>query len=127
MFKILVVEDQPHNLRLMEQILSDISSEVEVFTAKNGEEALEKVLHDVYHIILMDIALPGMDGIETTKRIREINNCRNTPIIAISAHAMYDDTLIFEQVFDAYISKPIDEEKLLFVLEKWMGDQYNEQ
>ena len=122
MFKILLVEDQPHNLRLMEQVLQDIRPEPEIHTARSGEEAIEKTTKETYNMILMDLALPGVDGIEAAGHIRQVRDYADVPIIAISAHVPLKETRQCLRIFDAYITKPIDEELLWGVLEKWMGD-----
>jgi len=106
MTRVLVVEDNPMNMELVTFILT--AGGIEVMQAFDGPEALDKIRNNYFDLILLDIQLPGMDGIEV---IRNINNIQSmgTPVIALTAHAMQGD----EQKFisagcSGYISKPID-------------------
>ncbi|MDN5309299.1 MAG: two-component system, cell cycle response regulator DivK [Methanolobus sp.] len=106
MTRVLVVEDNPMNMELVTFILT--AGGFEVMQAFDGPEALDKIRNNYFDLILLDIQLPGMDGIEV---IRNINNIQSmgTPVIALTAHAMQGD----EQKFisagcSGYISKPID-------------------
>lgn len=105
MTRVLIVEDNPLNMELVFEI-----SEAEGFIAdkaEDGEEALLKVENADYDLILMDIELPGIDGIEVTRLIRK--QYKKIPIIALTSYAMKGDRERFlEAGFDEYISKPID-------------------
>lgn len=79
---------------------------IEAFT---GEEGLDKVATSRPDLILMDIRLPGIDGLETTSRIRKMENMLDVPIIAVTAHAMADDTEMMKKSgFNGCLEKPID-------------------
>jgi signal transduction histidine kinase/ActR/RegA family two-component response regulator len=111
---ILYVEDNPANLRLVEQIFMEDLSEVRLLSVNNAEMGLD--LARVHHpsLILMDINLPGMDGRTAFKRLRSRKETEEIPVIAISANAMEKDieeTLAMG--FNAYLVKPIDPEELL--------------
>lgn len=101
----LVVEDNPINMELVVEILT-----INGFTvdgAVNGEEAIDRVDKKTYDIVLMDIELPGMDGVEAARRIK--SRYRYLPVIALTSYAMKGDGDRFIAAgFDDYISKPLD-------------------
>lgn len=116
MTKILVVEDNPLNMELVVEILR--SKGFNVQTAEDGEEAIRKTVNEVFDLILMDIELPGIDGIEATKIIREKN--KYVPIIALTSYAMKGDRERFLSAgFDDYISKPLDVIEFISKLDKY--------
>ena len=103
---VLVVEDNPDNLITVRSILAD---KFTVLEAMNGKSGLEMTLEHKPHLILMDIALPDIDGIQTFQAIRKNPEMGQIPIIALTASAMIQDReAILAHGFDAYISKPID-------------------
>ena len=87
MKRVLVVEDNKDNLRLISYVLE--KSGYEVISAETGEEGIDLALKETYLFILMDIDLPGIDGVETTKRMR--HSGVKLPIIAITSYAMSGD------------------------------------
>jgi len=106
MTKILIVEDDPMNMKLIVEILDSLDFMFQ--TAKNGLEALTMADKDLYDLILMDIELPGIDGIETARRIKYKPGYNKTPIIAVTAFAMKGDGEKFlDAGLDYYVSKPI--------------------
>jgi CheY-like chemotaxis protein len=103
--KALIVEDNPINMELVMEILT--ANGISVDGAVDGEEAIEKVKKETYDLVLMDIELPGMDGVDTTKIIKSKH--KNLPVIALTSYAMKGDRERFMAAgFDDYISKPID-------------------
>jgi PAS domain S-box-containing protein len=109
----LVVEDNDVNRLLTSRVIEKLGYTVDV--AENGEEAVEKVNARIYDMVVMDIQMPQMDGIEATQLIREIDTERgvHTPIIAMTAHAMKGDRERYlEQGIDEYISKPFERKQL---------------
>ncbi len=117
MKKMLVVEDNPLNMELVCEILT--SQGVAVYKAIDGEEAVKMAENDAYELVLMDIELPGMDGVKAAKIIRSKHN--NLPIIALTSYAMKGDKERFLAAgFDDYISKPIDKADFLKRLEKYL-------
>lgn len=109
--KILVVEDNLPNMKLVEMIL--VSHGYTMLKAMDGEEALEVAVRDKPDLILMDIQLPKINGMEVVKRLREMPAFQQTPIIAITAYAMKGDKEKFiESGCDAYVSKPINTREL---------------
>lgn len=105
--KILVVEDNPLNMKLINVILS--SEGVEVLEAENAEEGIEICKTAQPDLVLMDIQLPGMDGLEATRIIKNNKLLNHMPVVALTAHAMEgDEEKAYEVGFDGYITKPID-------------------
>jgi CheY-like chemotaxis protein len=105
--QILIVDDNPVNLKLVRVLLA--SEGYEVRTATDAEEALE--ILSAFHpkLILMDIQLPGMDGLELTKRLKANPDTQNIVILALTAYAMKgDDKRMLDSGCDGYISKPVD-------------------
>jgi two-component system sensor histidine kinase BarA len=118
--KVLAVDDNDANLKLIEILLKNMG--IIVTTAHSGQEALQAVQHETFDLILMDIQMPNMDGIETTEAIRMIEAKRpnQTPIIALTAHALLGENEKFiEKGMNDYLSKPINEAQLETVLQKW--------
>ena len=108
---VLVVEDNPDNMVTVKAILSD---DFTVIEADNGREGLAMARKHKPNLILMDIALPVLDGIEAFKAIRGDTVTQHIPVIALTASAMITDReAILSYGFNAYIAKPIDE-KLFF-------------
>jgi CheY-like chemotaxis protein len=105
--KVLVIEDEPNNMMLMTIILRKYGHEpIEAFT---GEEGIEKAAASRPDLILMDIRLPGIDGLETTTRIRKMENMLNVPVIAVTAHAMEENMEKIRRVgCNGCLEKPID-------------------
>ncbi|MCP3953740.1 MAG: response regulator [Desulfobacterales bacterium] len=120
--RVLLVEDNIINQRVASEILKNAG--IRVDTAANGEKAVEMVLASDYDTVLMDIQMPIMDGYEATRQIKQFTDVVIPPIIAMTAHAMKGDReKCLDAGMDDYISKPIDSEKLLFVLSKWIPEK----
>lgn len=123
LIKILLVEDQYHNIRLIEQILEDIDKNIQIIKAETGHKAIEIAKDEQFDLVLMDIALPDMDGIQITKTIKTYPQFKDTPFIAVTAYAMLKDEEEFKQVFDDYVSKPIDDDLFIEKVKRWIGDK----
>lgn len=105
MKKIAVVEDNPDNSLLIEAILG---GEYEVVVYENGADALAGIPEFKPELILLDIALPEMDGVEVLAELRKMEQIKHLPVIALTAHAMVGDRdKYLDQGFDSYYSKPI--------------------
>lgn len=125
MQKVLVVEDNKDNFKMIKYALTRAG--YEVLWAERGLDGIELALKEQLQFILMDINLPGIDGIETTKRIRESEAGRDIPIIAITAHAMSGDReRIIAAGCNAYIEKPIDPITIVKQIHKIIGLDINE-
>lgn len=117
---ILVVEDYADNLFIVTAILDEEG--YPYITARTGEEAVKKVEESLPGLILMDIQLPLMSGLEAMKRIRAYPGTENLPVIALTARAMEGDReALIAKGFDDYISKPIDPYRFLETIQKWLG------
>ncbi len=119
---VLVVDDNEINLTLVASILDSLG--VEAHCASDGFDALRMCQNHNYPLIFMDIQMPGMDGIETMRRVRQINKTyRSASIIALTAYALPKEKVSFlNQGFAHLITKPIDEQKLLAALTKYLPD-----
>jgi two-component system cell cycle response regulator DivK len=117
---ILIVEDNADNLLATTATLEYIG--YQCITAENGELALAAARTHAPALILMDIQLPVMDGLEATRRIKADATLKNIPIVALTAKAMKGDReAILAAGCDDYVSKPIDPAELERVLRKWLG------
>ncbi|SIN97430.1 response regulator [Halodesulfovibrio marinisediminis] len=116
--KVLVVDDNVVNLKYMDIFLRKQGFEVELAT--NGVEALEAMKEEAYDLVLMDIAMPQMDGLEATRRIRESTSLKvrsDVPVVAMTAHALKGDREAFLAAgMNEYVGKPINPDNLLRVL-----------
>ncbi len=109
--KILIVEDNPRNMRLLEMTLK--ARGYSLLKATDGEKALDMAMRQHPDLIIMDIQLPKIDGLEVTRKLREIPAFSHTPIIAITAYAMKgDEERAIDAGCDAYLPKPINTRQL---------------
>lgn len=117
---ILLVEDNKINQQVASELLKE--TEVKLSIVNNGKEAVDAVIEKDFDLVLMDIQMPVMDGMEATKEIRKLKSAKkNTTIIAMTARAMAGDREEFLQAgINDYISKPIDPEKLYSTISKWL-------
>ena len=114
---ILVVEDNPDNLTTIKAVLQ---GRYEILEATDGEAGLKTALAELPDLVLLDMSLPKMDGFEVVRNLKEDENARHIPVIALTARAMKGDReKTIEAGCDDYISKPIDPEKILGKIEKW--------
>jgi CheY-like chemotaxis protein len=108
--KILIVDDNDLNIKLCCAILK---SNYQIFTATSAEEGLESAKRILPDLILMDIQLPGMDGLTATRAIRSDDQLKATPVIALTSFAMVGDREIaLSAGCDEYLPKPIDIQSL---------------
>jgi two-component system cell cycle response regulator DivK len=104
--RILVVEDNVKNLKLVRDVLRH--SGYDVFEATSGEEGVRMACEVAPDLILMDLQLPGIDGVEALRRIRAETGNRALPVVAVTAFAMPEDRRrAFESGFTGYVTKPI--------------------
>lgn len=116
--KALIVDDSKLNLKVAENVLKNFLVTTESVTS--GLECLSCVNSKKYDIIFMDIMMPNMSGVEVLRKLRE--NGVNTPVIALTADAIEgQEEKYMSEGFDGYISKPINKEKLSYVLNKYLG------
>ena len=109
--KILIVEDDPRNIRVVVMALRPHG--YTLLEATDGEEALKIAVREQPDLIIMDVQLPKMNGLEVTRKLRQMPAFNHIPIIAVTAYAMKGDKEKFiESGCDAYLSKPINTREL---------------
>jgi CheY-like chemotaxis protein len=115
--RILLAEDNAVNQKLALRMLEQMGYRADV--ASNGIEAVESIERQTYDVILMDVQMPEMDGLDATREIRQLVNATQPHIIAMTANAMEGDReACLEAGMDDYISKPIRVDELIGALEK---------
>lgn len=119
MKKILIVEDIEMNVDLLVQLLED---DYALVVARDGAEGLKMAGEEKPDLILMDMALPVVDGWEATRQIKSDKSLRRIPIIGLSSHAMSGDAeKAIKAGCDDYLTKPLDEDLLFQKLEQFLG------
>ena len=109
--RVLVVDDQPANVRLLEAILT--SHGYDVPTASSGEQALALIAEAEPDLVLLDIVMPGMDGYEVCRRIREKMETAYLPVVMVTASGDEQKVKALEAGADDFLTKPIDQNELL--------------
>jgi two-component system cell cycle response regulator DivK len=118
--RILVVEDNPLNLKLVRDVLQFAG--YDVIEAQSGEEGLRVAQEDPPDLVLMDLQLPGIDGTETMRRMREGSLGRDVPVVAVTAFAMAEDRERASLAgFDGYVEKPISVRELPGQIEAFLA------
>ncbi len=122
--KILLVDDNDINRNVASSILR--KSGCEVIEASSGFEAIKKIKKIHFDLVLMDIQMPDMDGVETTKEIKKLNIPDLPPIVAMTAYSMEEDKDSFiKEGLDDYIAKPIKANTLINKVKSWLGFEPN--
>jgi CheY-like chemotaxis protein len=119
---VLVVEDNPDNMKLVTWALEDEGFDVVGVTS--AEAALARLDQQAFDVVLMDISLPGMDGKEATRQLRQQPRFAHLPIIAVSAHAIAGEKeAILASGVSALVTKPIDEDVLMATIRAQLAAQ----
>ena len=117
--RLLLVEDEPINQEVAREILAELGWKIDV--ANNGREAVELVSQHRYDVILMDMQMPIMSGLDATRLIRQLPDCKDIPILAMTANAFVEDR---EACFDAgmndFLIKPVMPDILFDTLRGWV-------
>ena len=115
---VLAVDDNPANLKLITALLKE---RVEtVISCTSGQQAIDKATETHFDIVFMDIQMPQMDGVTACQNIKKLANNANTPVIAVTAHAMIGERdRLLAAGMDDYLTKPIEEHVLQQVLIHW--------
>ncbi len=117
---VLIVEDHPRNLKLVRDVLEHAG--YRTLEAGDGEAAIRLAVEHAPDAVLMDIQLPGIDGVETLRRLRADPATAATPVAALTAFAMEDDRRRLEAAgFDGYLEKPISVRDLPRQVEALLG------
>jgi CheY-like chemotaxis protein len=110
--RVLVVEDNDKNMKLVRDVLQ--ATGYSTLEATTGEEAVELALSQAPALVLMDVQLPGIDGVEALERMRQNERTASIPVLALTAQAMSGDRERFlEAGFDGYLAKPVDVHELI--------------
>jgi two-component system cell cycle response regulator DivK len=118
--RVLLVEDNPDNYEIFRTILEHFG--FVVHHAWTAEEGLEMVSRVAPRVILMDIGLPGMDGVSATRILKSNPATAGIPVLAITAHALTEDrNRALEAGFDAYLTKPIEPKEVVAEVMRWTG------
>ena len=117
--RILLVEDNEINREVAGELLNSTGLAVE--TAENGLQAVEMVRNNFYDLVLMDVQMPEMDGLEATRIIRSMNNKEVLPILAMTANIFEDDRKATQNAgMNDFVAKPVDPKKLFSTIFKWL-------
>ncbi len=117
---ILIVEDEPKNLKLIRDLLQ-VSGYI-TLEAKDGKQGVALAKHNKPDLILMDIQMPVMDGIEATRILKADDETKAIPIIALTSYAMKgDEEKIWESGCDGYMAKPLDVKEFLREVSKFLS------
>ena len=124
--KVMAVDDNPANLKLITALLTERVESV--VSCTSGQNAIEEAIKQKFDIILMDIQMPQMDGVSASKEIKRHSLNVETPIIAVTAHAMLGEReRLLKEGMDDYLTKPIEEHVLQQVLVHWNPNPYQHQ
>jgi two-component system cell cycle response regulator DivK len=120
MTKVLVVEDNEKNMKLFRDLLQ--AKGYETLEAGTGEDAVDLATERIPDLVLMDVQLPGIDGVEALRRLRADESTAGLRVVALTAQAMAGDRERFlEAGFDGYISKPVNVPEFLQAVEQYCG------
>ena len=118
--RVLLAEDEPINLEVSRYLLEEVGFVVDI--ARDGLQALEMASQHRYALIMMDIQMPNMNGIDATQAIRHLPDGANVPILAMTANAYDEDRKVcLDAGMNDHISKPVDPDALFKTLLKWLG------
>ncbi|MGQ0587184.1 MAG: 7TM diverse intracellular signaling domain-containing protein [Gammaproteobacteria bacterium] len=118
--RVLLVEDNALNRQLVTEILQPTGIVLDI--AESGTDAIAAVRQAAYNAVLMDVQMPGMDGLEATRRIRSTPGGATLPIVALTANAMERDREdCLASGMNDFITKPVDSDQLLLTLSHWIG------
>jgi CheY-like chemotaxis protein len=122
---VLIVDDNPANLRLAQYLLT--SSDFDVRTAASAEEALMALASVRPDLILMDLQLPGLDGLTLTRQLKDHPDLKDVAIVAMTAYVMRgDEARAREAGCDGYLAKPIDPETFVASVENYISSQQSD-
>ncbi|RIX43525.1 MAG: response regulator [Rhodocyclales bacterium GT-UBC] len=118
--RILIADDEPVNREVAQMLLEDVGMQID--TAENGGAAVQMAQETSYALILMDMQMPVIDGLEATRQLRQLSATRHLPIIAMTANAFAEDRQrCFAAGMNDFLSKPFDPEKLYNIVFKWLA------
>ena len=117
---LLIVEDHPENAQIVAEFLDPLGVAIEI--AENGQVAVEKAMTRIYDLVLMDMQMPVLDGIEATRQIRALPGWQDAPIIAMTANAYREDRdACLTAGMNFHLTKPLDPQVLLRCVSTWLN------
>lgn len=118
--KILVIDDNPLNIELVSDLLD--ANGFQVYSAQSGEDGIRLARELSPDLVLMDVSLPGMDGVAATKELKADPTTRSLKIVGLTAHVLKDEeTTALNRYFDGYLSKPFDTRTFIATIERFIG------
>lgn len=121
---VLIVDDNEINLEVAAGLLEPINMKIDL--AESGKRALQMAAEKKYHLIFMDHMMPVMDGIETTERLRQMDDeyYHTVPIIALTANALMDAREKFAKAgMDDFVAKPIEMKEICKCIKRWLPEE----
>jgi CheY-like chemotaxis protein len=120
-FCVLVAEDTQMNMLVIRNMLKSILPKVTIIEASNGLEAIREMRNHKPNIVLMDVQMPELDGLEATRQIRKLKNGLSVPIIALTAGVSKEEReFCFKSGMDDFLSKPIERNELKRITQKYL-------
>ncbi len=116
--KILIVDDEPDILKVVQFRLSRRG--YEVILATNGKEALEKIAQEKPDLVLLDVIMPVLDGLEVCKRLKEDESLKKIPVVMLTAQGTVNEEKLLSTHADGWIKKPFDPEELFQAVERFL-------
>ena len=128
MYKILIVNDEPHIRMLLEEILEEFEEKgVEVHSARNGREAIDKILELKPNLVYLDIMMPEVNGYDVCKHIKIDNKMNDITIVMLTAKGQaFDKQKGIESGVDMYVTKPFDPDFIIENTEELLGIKLEE-
>lgn len=117
--KILVIDDNPLNIELVSDLLD--ANGFRVYSAQSGEEGIRLARELLPDLVLMDVSLPGIDGVSATKELKADPATRSIKVVGLTAHALKDEeTTALNRYFDGYLSKPFDTRTFIATIKRFV-------
>ena len=118
--KILVIDDNPLNIELVSDLLD--ANGFRVYSAQSGEEGIRLAREFLPDLVLMDVSLPGMDGITAAKALKADAATQSVKVVGLTAHVMREEeTTVLNKYFDGYLRKPFDTRTFIATIKSFVG------